>query len=175
MVVTGLPHAHGIPIAVDVTMISPLHADGTAWRGAASAPGSSFGRARRDKCRTYPELVGSSVLRLLVAATEVGGRMCAEARDLLRSAAAARAQAEPAPLRRQAARAWEARWTALLSVAGQSALAATLVQEGGALIGAPAPSEPLGVDVWLDGDSCCGPRGESALGSACGFERDSAR
>ena len=160
VVVTGLPHARGIPLAVDATVISPLHADGRAWRGAASKPGLSFGRARRSKETAYPELVGSSVLQLVVAAIEVGGRMCREARDLLVSAAEARAQCEPAVLRRQAARSWRARWTAMLSVAVQSAVATTLVQEGVALLDAPAGQVPLSVDVWLDGD---GPHG--ALGA----------
>ena len=78
--------------------------------------------------------------------------MCGEARELLRSAAAARAQTDPAPLRKQAARAWEARWTTLLAVVAQNSLAATLVQEGVALLDAPGAAEPVATDVWLDSD-----------------------
>ena len=88
--------------------------------------------------------------------------MNSEARDLLRSAAASRAQTDPAPLRRQAARAWEARWVTLLSVAAQGALAATLVQEGVALLDAPGAPEPLGVDVWLDDVRHGGHAGDDA-------------
>ena len=158
VVVTGLPAARGIPLAVDATMISPLHADGTAWGNAADQPGASFARALRSKQQTYPELVGSSVLQLWVVATEIGGRLNKTALELLRAAAAGRAQHEPAPLRRQAARAWEARWTTLLAVAAQNALCATLVQEGSKILDAPCSAEPLGVDVWLDGVHAWGPR-----------------
>ena len=99
----GLPVADGIPIAVDATIISPLHADGSAWAGVAHTPGNSFGRAQRDKYQTYPELVDSPVLKLVVAATEVGGRLNRESRKLLKSMAAFRAQSEPRILQRQAA------------------------------------------------------------------------
>ena len=105
-----------------------------------------------------PQLVDSTVLQLWVATTEVGKRLNKKALELLRAAAAGRAQHEPAPLRRQAARAWEARWTTLLAVAAQNALCATLVQEGSKILDAPCSAEPLGVDVWLDGVHAWGPR-----------------
>ena len=132
VVATGLPVHHGIPLAIDVTMVAPLHADGTAWNEA------------------YPELVGSSVLRLLVAAMETGGRVCAEAIRLLDQAAHAKARSAPVPLQKSAARSWRARWVTMLSVAGQDALAATLVSDGvGELDGKDGP-DPLPVEVWLD-------------------------
>ena len=82
IVATNLPVAHGIPIAVDATIVSPLHADGSIWAGAATTPGQSFGRALRDKYRTYPELVDSPLLKLIVVAAEVGGRMNKQSREL---------------------------------------------------------------------------------------------
>ena len=91
------------------------------------------------------------MLKLVVAAAEVGGRLNRESRELLKSMAAFRAQSEPRVLRRQAARIWEQRWLILLGVAVQDAVAATLVSEGSQFLsGAPAPT-PLSVDVWLDG------------------------
>ena len=75
VVVTGLPIDHGIPVAIDATIISPLHADGTIWAGAATRPGASFKRAIDSKQATYPELIESNVLRLKVVATEFGGRL----------------------------------------------------------------------------------------------------
>ena len=39
IIATGLPMEHGVPIAVDATMVSPLHSDGTPWPGAANRPG----------------------------------------------------------------------------------------------------------------------------------------
>ena len=151
IVATGLPVAHGVPIAIDATIVSPLHADGSPWAGAATTPGQSFGRAIRHKYETYPELVDSPVLKLFVVASEIGGRMNRESRNLLKSMAAFRAQSEPRVLQYQAARMWEQRWLVLLGVAVQDAVAATLVDEGSRFLsGTPAP-EPLSVDVWLDG------------------------
>ena len=151
VVVTGLPVAHGIPVAVDATMVSPLHANGEPWSGAAGTPGKSFGRARKSKLRTYPELADSNTLSLVVAATEVGGRLSREALELLEAAARSRAQQEPRVLRRQAARAWLARWQTMLAVAAQDALAATLINEGTRVLDAATSAEPTSVDVWLDG------------------------
>ena len=70
IVATGLPYCQGVPLAVDATMVSPLHADGTAFPGAAEQPGVAFERAWRAKHTTYPELVASHQLRLVVAAVE---------------------------------------------------------------------------------------------------------
>ena len=39
IVATGLPIEHGIPIAIDCTMVSPLHTDGSPWPHAATVPG----------------------------------------------------------------------------------------------------------------------------------------
>ena len=74
IVVTGLPLAHGIPLAIDATLVSPLHANGLPHRDADVTPGSSLIRAERLKEATYPELVSSSLLRLETVACEVGGR-----------------------------------------------------------------------------------------------------
>ena len=64
IVVTRLPIAHGIPVAVDATIVSPLHANGIPHPIAHSMPGSSLVRAERLNAVTYLELVDSSVLRL---------------------------------------------------------------------------------------------------------------
>ena len=52
VVATGILFAHGLPVAVDATLVSPLHADGTAWPGAAKTPGTAIRRAIKDKHRT---------------------------------------------------------------------------------------------------------------------------
>ena len=150
VVVTGLPMFHGTPVAVDATLISPLHADGTAWAGAAERSGASFARAESVKAVTYPELVDSSVLRLVTTAAEIGGRLNRQSLDLLDAAAAGKAAEEPPVLRRQAARAWRARWVTMLSVAIQDATAATLVAEGARFLDAAEGATPTAVDVWLD-------------------------
>ncbi len=150
IVVTGLPIEHGIPVAVDATMVSPLHADGTPHRQAAERPGVALQRGRRDKETTYPELLGSSQLRLLTAGAETGGRLSHEAVRLLSELAAHKAASEPQALRAAAARAWRARWITMVSFVCQDALAATLVDDGVALLDTPALVGPLSVDVWLD-------------------------
>ena len=90
------------------------------------------------------------MLHLLTAAAEIGGRLSKDALELLDAAAAGRACTEPRILRRQAARAWRARWIAMLSIAIQDAVAATLVAEGTCTLDAAAGGPPTAVDVWLD-------------------------
>ena len=70
VVVSGLPIARGIPIAVDATLVSPLHADGTPHPHTVTRPGASFRRAEASKANTYPELVNSSLLQLLTVASK---------------------------------------------------------------------------------------------------------
>ena len=151
IVVTGLPFARGLPVAVDATMVSVLHADGRPWDGATTKPGSSFGRAYKSKWRAYPELKDSATVRLVLAAAEVGGRLNQESLELLDAAAQCRAQHDPAVLRRQAARAWRARWIGMIAVSAQDALAATLIQEGLGILDAPAGTVPETAEVWIDG------------------------
>ena len=73
VVATGLPVARGIPVAVDATLVSPLHADGTPFPGADTKAGISFQRAERSKATAYPEVVNSSLLQLVTVASETGG------------------------------------------------------------------------------------------------------
>ena len=99
VVATGLPIEQGIPLAIDATMVSPLRADGTPHPHADTRIGVSLGRARHDKETTYPELLGSSRLRLLVAGVEVGGRISRESSKLLSDLSIFRATSEPHALR----------------------------------------------------------------------------
>ena len=57
VVVDGLPLYGGAQLAVDTTLVSALHCDGSARRGAAERDGVALDEARRRKERTYPELV----------------------------------------------------------------------------------------------------------------------
>lgn len=171
IVATGLPIEGGVPLAVDATMVSPLRADGTTSGAASRAPGTALKAAEDDKRRTYPELVGSPLLRLCTVACEVGGRFNSQAVSLLEQLALARARTEVPVLRRAAARAWRNRWLTLLAVCAQDALAATLVDEGSSLLDAADSVPPLAVDVWLD-DGYAG----AALGTLGSFgNEESAR
>ena len=110
-------------------------------------------RAHNTKETTYPELVNSSIARLTTLACEVGGRWSEECLKLVQDLARARARDAPSYLQKAARLAYESRWWALLSCAQQSALAATLVDDGVALLdgtdGPPAECADVLVDEYL--------------------------
>ena len=130
VVATGLPLERGIPLGIDTTLVSPLHANGTVWARADTEPGAAIRRAERDKASTYPELVDSSVLRLTTLACEVGGRWSQRTADLVQELAFAKSRQYPPRLRASAAVGWRKRWWSVLAVSAQDALAATLVDDG---------------------------------------------
>ena len=94
-VVDGLPLFGGAQFAVDTTLVSALHCDGSATAGARDNDGAALVRARRRKERTYPELVGRRArARLVVLAGEVAGRWSEETRAFIRLLARARTRNE---------------------------------------------------------------------------------
>ena len=75
MVADDLPLHGGAQLTIDKKMVSPLHSNGVARRGASSRKGLALEVARKSKEITYPELAGGvGRARLVVFATEVGGR-----------------------------------------------------------------------------------------------------
>merc|ERR1712163_108988 len=80
---TGLPLYRGVPLGIDASIVSPLHGDGSPWPRAAEEDGVAIDRAEKSKGDTYLELLHSTVVRLVVAAVEVGGRLSSATRDLL--------------------------------------------------------------------------------------------
>ena len=83
----------GAQFAIDTTLVSPLHRDGTARRGAADRNGAALDAARRKKERAYPELSGDEGrARLVVLAAEVGGRWSNETAQFFNALAEARSQ-----------------------------------------------------------------------------------
>ena len=101
--------------------------------------------AERSKRETYPELVHSSKCQLVVLAGEIGGRWSDTSRWLVRQLAEERSSREAPRLRRSTARAWEARWWGMLSVAVQNALASTLIDDAPHLLHAwEGGGPPLG-------------------------------
>ena len=149
VVATGLPLFGGVPLAVDATLISPLHADGTPWAGTVTEAGKSFQRAEDSKATSYPELQNSPLARLTTLACEVGGRWSEECCQVVAQLAHAKARAAPQHLRTAARCAYEARWWALLSCAQQSALAATLVDDAVVLLDGHDGAEPVIADVLV--------------------------
>ena len=155
VVVTGLPLAHGIPIAIDASLVSPLHADGSPHDHVANQPGASLRRAERSKDDTYPELVNSSQLRLETVACEIGGRINGRANFILDVISAAKVRCDPAFRRKFMMRWWRHRWLSMLSISIQSCVAATLVDDGTILIDGfdgpvPKPSSLESREVHVD-------------------------
>ena len=150
IVATGLPLHRGVPLGVDATMVSPLHADGPPWAGAADGHSVAIRRGEADKASTYSELVGSDALRLVTLACETGGRWSSECAHTLRALAAARAREAPACLRASAHRAWLSRWWAVLSIAQQSSLAASLSDDAVGAVPGGDSSTPSDLTVWVE-------------------------
>ena len=107
VVANGLPLWHGVQLAVDTTLVSPVRRDGTARLHAAVRPGVALQAAsRRKRVRTYPEVVRAQRCRLVVFGLEVGGRWSAEAFYFLRKLARSRARDAPRQLRAAATHAF---------------------------------------------------------------------
>merc|ERR1739848_21582 len=58
VVVSGLPTFKGSQVAVDATLVSPLHRDGTARNRAHWEDGAALQDAQKKKTGDYPEFVG---------------------------------------------------------------------------------------------------------------------
>ena len=128
VVADGLHLFGGVQLAIDTTLVSTLHCDGSPRRGAAHTDGVTLVAARRRKERTYPEFVGPrSRARLVVLAGEVGGRWSPETRSFLSKLAKAKARSEPPILQRRAEQAWRMRWSAILACAAARAFASSLL------------------------------------------------
>ena len=119
IVADGLPLFGGAQLAIDTTLVSTLHCDGSARPGSAHNDGAALVVARRRKERTYPELVGRrGRARLVVLAGEVGVSQLARAK----------ARHEPHILRQRVQQAWRSRWQANLSCAAANAFVRSLLE-----------------------------------------------
>lgn len=125
----GLPLWQGAQAAVDTTLVSPVTRAGGAHPQADRVPGNALEQAaKRKRLHTYPELAVARRCKLVVIALEVGGRFGPEAVAFLRQLARARARESPARLRPAVQRASLHRWTGMLAVAAQRALAYSLLE-----------------------------------------------
>ena len=147
----------GLPLASDATIVSPISATGLPHPGCAEDPDKVFARAEEAIVRDYDVVARGGRAVLLCLASSVGGRWNATTRSLLKQLVEYHAREQPPVLRRSVELALTRRWWAVLSVARDEALAASLdpsdlVPERGL--------PPLDVvDVWLRD-----PPGPSVLG-----------
>ena len=149
MVVYGVT-PNGEALCCDATMVSPLTRDGRPIARAASHDGVALERAQLRKRRTYHELDGSPYGRLVVLGCEVGGRWNEDALHFVSQLASHKARSAPRMLQATARAGWSCRWWNLLSVAAQSALAATLIGEGVLAFGGPAGVDEVPLELALD-------------------------
>ena len=107
ILVDGLPLFGGAQLAVDRTLVSPLHCDGICHPRVANEYGAVLVAARRLKERTYPVLMGPRRrARLVVLVGEMGCRGSEEIGRFLSLLAKAKARSEPPILKRRAEQAW---------------------------------------------------------------------
>ena len=104
-----LPWFRGAQLAIDTTLISFLHCDGTARPGTADTDGAALMAAGRRKERTYSELVGPrGRARLVVCLLESVGK----------------SEDTPGASKHQRVQqAWRSRWQAIMSCAAAKAFA----------------------------------------------------
>ena len=128
VVADGLPPFGGAQLAIDKTMVSPLHRDGKARRGTAPTNGNALEEARKRTERTCPELAGEGGrARLVVLGAEVGGRWSKETVTFLSSVAWAKVRDLPEELQKHARRGWLRRWSVLLGCAAAKTFAMSLL------------------------------------------------
>ena len=150
MVVYGMT-SRGIPLCCDATLVSPLSRCGQPRPGAATTDGVAMRQAERRKQQRYPELLQGNYGKLVVLASETGGRWNSQAQRLVGVFAKQKARAAPTLLRKSARAAWSNRWWGLLSIATQASLAATLIADGHlALSGATGRDELHLADILQD-------------------------
>ena len=128
VVAEGLTLFGGCQLALDATLVSPLHGDGTQRRGADVTDGAASGEARKDKARTHPELCrGNGRALLVVIAGEVGGPWSEETKSFLWCLASAKAASVTRRLFGSARAAWYRRWSCLLTCSAAKGFASSLV------------------------------------------------
>jgi len=142
----GLPVFGGLPLAADVTLVSPISADGVPQSGCLSDADAVFRDAHAQIVTDYPDIAHAGRAELLCLASSTGGRWNESALSLVRALVRVAGRSQPSVLRRSVELALTRRWWAVLSTARDEAIAASLdpadtVDEHGL-----APLDP--VDVW---------------------------
>ena len=106
----GKPVQGGIPLAFDVTLVSPLSTAGEARPRAAVVLGVAIEEVEADNERRCPELVHFTLCLLLVLAGEVGGRWSETTVRFTEALAKHRSKTAPGRLRKFTQLGWEHRW-----------------------------------------------------------------
>ena len=129
VIANGLPMWGGSQLAVDTTLVSPLTRSGEPRSRGGTYAGAALQDARRNKERTYPELLQNRRCRLVVLGIEIGGRWSNEASNFIRILANARARSSPPSLQAATRAALMSRWSALTDAAATSFAASLLFED----------------------------------------------
>ena len=132
LVVPGLNVDRGLPLFCDITVVSPITRVGGSRPGTSNVGGSILAQATRENNTTYAPVVASGLGAIYSLGHEVYGRMSKEAVELLPKLAREKARGMHVRLRRGTALAYLTRWSALLSVALQKSVAASVLSTEGA-------------------------------------------
>ena len=113
---------------------------------------SCIRRAEDQKNTQWKEAVDSGLCELLTLGCEVGGRWNHIALDLVDKLAKYKAHSVPKVIQRSVELAWVDRWCAMIGIAVQDALAASLLAPAGRrLVLAPSAAFVPELDLLLDG------------------------
>ena len=127
---SGLQCCRGAQLAIDATLRCVCHRDGAARARADWQDGAVIADASAEKRAKYHELAAGGRCRLVVFAVETGGRIGAEALELIDNLARVRAQASPQYLRGAVAFALSRRWTRIAAVAAANAWSSGVLDKG---------------------------------------------
>ena len=147
----------GLPICADATLVSPISADGIPHPGCVTDPDAVFDPAERQIRVDYGDIARGGRAHLFCLASGVGGRWNETALGFVRALVRVHVRPQPAVLRQSVALALTRRWWAVLSVARDEALAASLDPADTVTEHGHPPLDPI--DVWLRD-----PVGPSVLG-----------
>ena len=140
----GLEVRGGLPLVLDATLRSPFTGHGAVRSMAATVNGSTFAGAYADKHRVYGnDVAGCGQVAFVVVAAEVFGRFDENSRELVQDLVRAHCEDTCLTLRRRLKLGWSRRWWALLSVALQVAVAASIAPNAPAFEEAPEGSGRL--------------------------------
>ena len=135
--------ARGLPLFCDVTVISPISANGRARGGCTRIDGGALDAARRANSRTYSEVPASGVARLCALDVETYGRWGVDPVWIVTALVRERTRGLPDAVRASTRSRLSYRWWSLLSVAVQRQVAAQCMRTAGADlsvdVGEPAP------------------------------------
>ena len=132
LVVPGLNVAQGRPLFCDVTIVSPISRNGRPRPGTSNTGGMLLVNAERENNDNYWEVPASGLGVLYCLGFEVFGRWGRQSAALLPLLARERARCLHPRLRLGSALGYQTRWSGIVAVALQKAVAAAVCRSEGA-------------------------------------------